>query len=76
MSRPKPVNPFDAFLSKCVSDCVNARSMSADEYLSLNAEEKAEDARLLGARAMERREVITRGEAAAYGLGIHEEPRE
>lgn len=50
--------------------------MTADEYLALSAEEKAEDARLLGARAMERREVITRGEAAAYGLGLCEEPKE
>lgn len=50
--------------------------MTADEYLASSAEEKAEDARMLAARAMERREVITRDEAAAYGLGIHEEPRE
>lgn len=70
------MNPFDAFLSKCVSDCVNARSMSADEYLSLNAEEKAEDARLLAARAMERRDVLTAADARAYGLGLCEEPRE
>lgn len=82
--------PFDAFLTACVRDSVNGypdrraerdpletgERMTADEYLALSPEQKAEDARIIGARAMERREVMTRDEAGAYGAGLAAEPRE